>query len=97
MSYNKSDINLDNCDLYEYVMELDQKDNSTKNRIEHLSVPKIERVRKDNSINMILIIAIVLILLGLYCYFTKSSILNNQNASLTPLQSNDLMTSYYLA
>lgn len=100
MNYNKEDINLDNCDLYEYVMELDQQESIPSNKIEHLYVPKIEKIRKDNSINMILIIAIVLILLGLYCYFNKSSNLtqiNNQaNMHNQDIDVDNMMSPYYL-
>lgn len=99
MSYNKSDINLDNCDLYEYVMELDQQEKIPTNKMEHLYVPKIEKIRKDNSMNIILIIAIVLILLGLYCYFNKPNVLQNKYNSILPqsIQSDNMMASYYLA
>lgn len=97
MSYNKSDINLDNCDLYEYVMELDQQENIPTNQVEHLYVPKIEKIRKDNSMNIILIIAIVLILLGLYCYFNKSNITQMSVQPMQSIQSDNMLTSYYLS
>lgn len=77
-----ANINLDNCDLYEYVMENDQLNQNnelyfdkekTKLQIETFNVPKFDSIKKDNSFNIILIVAIVLILLGLYCYFTESN------------------------
>lgn len=95
MSYNKSSINLDNCDLYEYVMELDQQNKNSQDRTEHLYVPKIEKIRKDNSMNVMLIVAIVLILLGLYFYINKSDkniqMLDHQQI----IQPDNMLTSYY--
>jgi hypothetical protein len=88
MSYNKSDINLDNSDLYEYVTELKRIKNSYTN-VEHLQTPKLEKIRKYNSINYILIIAIIFLLIGLYYYFNKN-VKNNKN-----IQQDMLLSSYY--
>lgn len=95
MSYNEHAINLDNCDLYEYVTDLEKNEDIRPKQMEHLYVPKINKLRKNSSINMLLIIAIVLILIGIYCYFNKlyPKSLTTETSTVLP---DDLLTSYYL-
>lgn len=97
MSYDKpNNINLDNSDLYEYVMEMDQKNKIQKPKNVNYIPPKMEKNRKDSSINIILIVAIVLILLGLYCYYNKSNKQMIQHSVSNQVTiSDDMLNSYY--
>jgi hypothetical protein len=94
MDDNFSNINLDNCDLYEYVMEVDQLENSISNSNENvveefIGVTKKKQQQHVGSFNIFLIIVIVLILMGLYFYFDK-------NKTTSIVANDSMLDNYYL-
>jgi len=89
MSKPKFDINLDDPNLYEFIDESYKYKNLNENKIEHINTLKTDKIKKDNYINILFIIAIVFILLGIYCYFNKST----QSFATT---NDNIVESYYL-